>query len=166
MPPKIPPRQPFGEIFNGVVLRDQNRYALALTPQSGAETLASGQFIIRYGVRYLGKSFWSIVPGLLVLDYGDMLIGEEAWAFLVKKSNLHPRADVVGYRNDGQDDMVMIRTLDMAQPIDVLVYADEQATKPLYTVTALIAPSTEGLPPYLTEYLPHFDSLDTWNTHV
>jgi len=166
MPPKIPPRQPFGEVFNGVVLRYNERHVLALAPLAGTETLASGQFIIRYGVRYLGKSFLSIVPGLLVLDYGDMLTGKEAWDFLVRKSNLHPRADVIGYRNDGQDDMVMVRTLDMGQPIDVLVFADETATKPVYQVSALIAPSTEGLPPYLIEYLPPYDSLDTWNTNV
>jgi hypothetical protein len=166
MPPKIPPRQPIGETFNGVVLRYADRQALALTAQAGTETLASGQFVVRYGVRYLGTSFLSIVPGLLVLDYGDMLTGEDAWSFLTKKSNLHPRADVVGYRNDGQDDMVMVRTLDMGQPVEVLVYADEQATKPVYFPTALIVPSAEGLPPYLTEYLPCYDSLDAWNTNV
>jgi hypothetical protein len=166
MPPTIPPRQPFGESFDGVVLRYENRQALALNLHAGAETLAQGQFIIRYGVRYLGKSFLSIVPGLLVLDYGDMLTGEDAWTFLLRKSNLHPRADVVGYRNDGQDDMVMVRTLDLGQPVEVLVYADTQATTPLYHPTALIAPSLEGIPPYLAEYLPHYDSLDAWNTNV
>ncbi len=166
MPPNIPPRQPFGEVFNGVVLSYNSRQAVALSPQEGAETLASGQFVIRYGVRYVGKSFLSIVPGLLVLDYGDMLTGEDAWSFLVKKSNLHPRADVVGFRNDGQDDMVMVRTLDMGQPVEVLVYTDEQATTPAYRPTALIAASVEGLPPYLIEYLPRYDSLDAWNTNV
>jgi hypothetical protein len=166
MSSNIPPRQPIGEPFNGVVLLYQNRQALAWTPQAGTETLASGQFVIRYGVSYIGKTYLSIVPGMLVLDYGDILTGEDAWTFLLKKSNLHPRADVIGYRNDGQDDMVMVRTLDMGQPIEVLVYADEQATTPLYRPTALIALSLEGIPPYLAEYLPHYTSLDAWNTNV
>jgi hypothetical protein len=166
MPPQIPPRQPFSEAFHGVVLLHRGQQALALTPQAGTETLASGAFVLRYGVRYAGKSFLSIVPGLLVLDYGEALTGEEAWSFLVKKSNLHPRADVIGYRNDGQDDMVMVRTLDLGLPIEVLVYANEQAAIPAYRPTALIAPSAAGLPPYLTAYLPRYVSLDAWETNA
>jgi hypothetical protein len=166
MPPQIPPRQPFGEAFHGVVLSYAHQQALALTPQADSETLASGAFVLRYGVRYAGKSFLSIVPGLLVLDYGEALTGEEAWTFLIKKSNLHPRADVVGYRSDGQDDMVMVRNLDMALPIEVLVYPDEQAAMPAYRPSAIIAPSSEGLPPYLTEYLPRYESLAAWNINV
>ncbi|NWF68934.1 MAG: hypothetical protein HXY40_07600 [Chloroflexi bacterium] len=158
-----PAREPFAEIFNGLVLEFESRQALATAPQPGSETLLRGALVLRYGARLAGKPFLSIVPGLLVLDYGDTLTGQAAWDFLMKKSNLHPRADVVGYRSDGQDDMVMVRTLDLGMAIDVLVYADAQATTPLYRPQALIAANeAEDLPPYLVEYLPRYDSLDAW----
>ena len=65
--------------------------------------------IVRYGVRFLGKPHLSVVPGLVAIDYGEMLIGEEAWIFLTKRSNLYPRAEVFGYRNDGHDDMITVK---------------------------------------------------------
>lgn len=158
----IPERAPISDSFTGLVLQYGTAQALALTPQPGAEILASGDFVIRYGVRFLGKLHQSIVPGLLVLDYGDMLTGEDAWEFLFKRSNLHPRAEIVGYRNDGSDDMVFLRTLDFAVNPAVLAYPNLEATKPLAHPTALIATVTDNLPSRLLEYLPIYASLDEW----
>ena len=64
---------------------------------------------MRFGIPYLGKSHLSIVPDLLVLDYGEMLVGDIAWEFLMKSSHLFPRSDVLGYRNDGADEMAGVQ---------------------------------------------------------
>jgi hypothetical protein len=162
MPRAIPERQPIGDLFRGVVLQVGTAQALALAAQPGADVLSEGEFIVRYGIRFLGKSHLSIVPGLVVLDYGDILTGDEAWDFLLKRSNLYPRSEVVGYRNDGADDMVLIRNLDLAQPVQTLVYNGAASTTPIARPTALIAPDTSSLPPRLVDYLPVFPSVANW----
>jgi hypothetical protein len=158
----IPERQPIGDAFSGVVLQSGERQALALTPHSGAQVVASGNLIVRYAIRYLGKPHLSIVPGLVALDYGDMLTGEDAWNFLLKRSVLHPRADVLGYRNDGVDEMIVVKLLDIAEPIDVYVYTDAAATIPSAHPTALIAPDDAEVASRLLEYLPRYDTLHDW----
>jgi hypothetical protein len=160
--PPFPERAPIGDSVTGVVIQANYQKVLALAPQEQTETILNGTFVIRYGIRYLEKPFLSIVPGLVALDYGDLLTGEDAWQFLTKRSNLHPRADVFGYRNDGQDEMIVVKRLDFAQPVDVLVYADETATKPSAQVTALIAASTSGIPQRILDYLPYYASVAEW----
>lgn len=166
--PAIPERAPIGDPFTGrVLLAPTGQHLLATDTTdvpAGVQPVHQGMFVVRYGVRYLGKPHLSLVPGLLALDYGDMLTGEEAWHFLLKKSNLHPRADVVGYRNDGADEMLSVKWLDLAIPVEPLVYADASATVPLAHPVALIAPAEAlpTLPPRLLEYLPHYGSLAAW----
>lgn len=157
-----PDRQPVIDRFRGVVLRFGATSVLARTPQGADEVVISGDLEIRYGVEVLGKPHLSIVPGLVALDYGDMLNGEEAWDFLLRGSHLHPRADVIGYRSDGVDDMTVIKALDLAQPVHVLVYEDAAATLPVARVTALIASDTETIAPRLLEHLLHYPSVTEW----
>lgn len=159
---RIPQRQPIGDAFTGCVLTCDGAHLLADAPYSGADVLASGAFVVRYGARYLGKPHLSIVPGIIALDYGDMLTGDDAWTFLYKRSNLHPRADVVGYRNDGSDEMINVKYLDLALTPEVLVYADESATAPLARPAALIAAADVAIPARLLDYLPRFTSLEVW----
>jgi len=161
---KIPDREPIGDAFSGIILKYDDQYALTSDPLQvgGLDILAQGNFMVRYGVRYLGKPHLSIVPGLVALDYGDMLTGEEAWHFLLKKSNLHPRGDVLGYRNDGTDEMITIKLLDLALDLEALVYADEIATKPLASVTGLITPTDKMIPPHMKEYLPYYQTNQDW----
>ncbi len=166
MPKAIPERQPLGDPFAGVVLQLGQHLALAAEPQPTTTTLARGVFVVRYAVRFLGKTHFSIVPGLVVLDYGDILTGADAWNFLLMRSHLHPRAEVVGYRSDGTDDMVFVRQLDLAQPVEVLVYADSTATKPIARPTALIAPPTAAYSGRLLDYLPRYDSLEAWQLEM
>jgi hypothetical protein len=164
----IPERQPIGDPFSGVVLQIGERQALALAAQPGGQVVASGNLIVRYAIRYLGKPHMSIVPGLVALDYGDILTGEDAWNFLLKRSVVHPRADVIGYRNDGVDEMIVVKQLDLAEPIEVYVYTDAAATAPSAHPTALIAPAGAQVASRLLEYLPRYDSLQDWqaqNTH-
>jgi hypothetical protein len=157
----IPERQPVADQLNGVVLRKDGTVLLTRSPLLAGETILSGDLTIRYGVQYLGKPHLAIVPGLIALDYGDMITGEDAWDFLLHHSNLHPRADVVGYRADGSDDMVAIKYLDLAAPVQVLVYRDSKATRCFARLEAFIGEAAD-LPSRILEYLPHFESLADW----
>lgn len=158
----IPDRQAVEDVFSGVLLRLQGRTALAVEAPPGGEVVASGSFAVRYGLRFLGKLHQAIVPELVALDYGDFLVGEEAWEFLLQRSNRYPRSEVIGHRNDGSDDMVFIRTLDMAVPPMVLVYENREAVMPLTSLTALIASQTNGLPERLCQFLPVYAQLEAW----
>lgn len=158
----IPARAPVGDAFAGVVLAVGLARLLALAPADGASVVVSGALTVRYGIRFLGKPQLSIVPGLVALDYGDMLVGDEAWDFVTRRSNRYPRAEVFGFRNDGVDEMKYVKLLDLALPVEVLVYADAQATKPVAAPSAVIALPTAALPPRVLDYLPRFDTLAAW----
>jgi hypothetical protein len=158
----IPERMPIGDTADGFLLRLPGHTLFCTEHHPDAEVIASGSFTVRYGLRFLGKLYQSIVPGLVVMDYGDILTGEKAWHFLLKRSNLHPRAEVVGYRNDGSDDMCFLRVLDMAVPPEVLIYANASDIKPLAKPTALIAAHPGTLPERLTTYLPTYTSIADW----
>ncbi len=182
--PVIPERSPVGDSVQGAVIRCASADAspnatvsdaIALVADAqygvlptGCTMLAQGALMVRYGVRFLEKPAYSLVPGLLALDYGEMLTGEDAWDFLIHKSNLYPRADVVGYRSDGEDSMMPVKRLDLALPFEVLVYADAQAVIPVAPVSALIVPETLPedqrmmLPPRLLEALPVHRSIRAW----
>ncbi len=165
MPGKpIPERNPIGDSFSGVVCELDGKQVLASSTQAGTETILSGTFIVRYGLRYLGKPFLSVVPGLVALDYGDFLTGEEAWEFLLKGSNLYPRSEVIGYRNDGRDEMIVIKALDMSLTPEVLIYADAASTTPIAKPIALIAVNEAMIPPRLLEFLPCFANLTEWQS--
>lgn len=162
---RIPERNPLGDPFSGSLLRVGEAHAI--TPQIIDSSLAKGTFIIRYGVRFLGKPNISVVPGILALDYGEMLTGEEAWSFIFNKSNLYPRADVVGFRHDGEDEMIALKHLDVALTPDVLIYTDSTANQPVARVDAIIATQeqAENLPARIVQYLPRFNSIEEWKTN-
>lgn len=176
--PDIPPREPVADSFTGSAIsitttdtttgKTTPRQAVTTLPvaETDAQVIVSGGLIARYGVRLLGKPHLSIVPGLLALDYGDMLTGEAAWAFLLKNSNLYPRAEVVGYRDDGSDDMIAVKWLDLALTPQVLIYADEAATRPAARPEVLIAPADAVVPARLSEYLPRYESLAAWRNQL
>lgn len=163
----IPARQPIADMFSGYLIQFGEMQALCTEePDEDVQVIQHGQFIIRYAVPFLGKPQLSIVPGLIVLDYGEMLAGEAAWDFLLNRSNLYPRADVIGYRNDGEDDMVVIKWLDVDQPVQVLVYTDSTATKPLTPVNAIIADDTENLPGRMLDYLVTYPTISKWQVAI
>jgi hypothetical protein len=158
----IPPRQPIHDSVQGSVVRLGDAELLVVAEMDAAvnaEALLNGTLIVRYGVRYLGKPHLSIVPGLLALDYGEFMTGESAWEFLLHRSNLYPRAEVFGYRNDGADESLFIRQLDLALAPEVLVYEDKQATAPTARPLVLIAPDSAILPERLRASLPQYAAL-------
>ncbi len=158
---KIPAREPVGDPFSGFVIGFQDKYFLTKQLPDQTQPIAEGTFMIRYGIRYLGKYHISIVPGLVALDYGAMLTGEEAFDFLLHKSNLHPRADVVGFRNDGTDEMVVVKALDLAVPLDVMVYENTSSITPIVSVDAFIGTEAH-IPERLMKYLPQYETLQLW----
>ena len=162
----IPERNPIGDVFTGAVIQIGETQALTTLEPAPDQIIASGTFVIRYGLRFLGKLHISIVPGLLVLDRGEMMTGEEAWNFLLKHSNIYPRSEVFGYKNDGADEMMLIRNLDMAIPPEVLAYTDATAATPFAKPTSLIAPDITGLPERLLSYLPRYPSLAEWQAEM
>lgn len=164
MPPAIPPRQPVEDRFTGFLLQDQGDTLIAVSAVSDLMAAESGSWIVRYGIRYLGKPHLSIIPALVAVDYGQMMNGEEAWQFLLKRSNLYPRAEVFGFRNDGRDEMTYVKNLDFVQPVDVMIFSGETSNTPHARPKAIIASEHDaaGLPERLTEFLPRFATLQEW----
>jgi hypothetical protein len=161
-PPRIPPRAPIGDSFKGFLLKVDDFILLAEAPLAGAEIVYEGSLILRYGVIYLGKPHLSIVPALLALDYGAFKTGEDAWDFLLNKSNLFPRADVLGYGNDGADCQVFIKELDLMYPFDILAYDNAEANKPIAKIAAVISENRGSLPTRLAEYAPIYPTIEAW----
>jgi hypothetical protein len=157
-----PKRKPYGEAFAGVIFKVNEHTLLAQAAPPDVDVLHSGLFVLRYGITYLEKPQYSIVPGLVAVDYGEILAGEEAWHFLFHRSNLYPRADVIGYRNDGVDEMIVVKKLDFMQPVTILAYADAQATTPLAPINAIIASETAGFPAWLLQYGKFYQTLADW----
>ena len=162
----IPEQKPIGDSFTGTIIQFGEAQALTTLDLQDAQIISSGTFVIRYGLRFLGKPHISIVPGIVVFDRGEMMTGEEAWDFLQKHSNLYPRSEVMGYMNDGMEEMMLIRNLDMALPPEVLAYAHTTSVKPLAKPTALISPDTTGLSERLLSHLPLYASLADWQAEM
>lgn len=163
MLPSIPPRRAFEDTLEGLVIRLSEYAFLADHVLEGADLLYAGRLTIRYGIGYLGKPQYSIVPDLVVLDYGEGLAGEAAWDFLLRRSNLYPRADVLGYRNDGVDEMIVVKRLDLMQPVHVLAFSDPDSQIPLARLSACISGNPAiDLPSRLLQYLPQFESIQAW----
>ena len=152
----IPEREPIGDTFRGVISLISDQHILSTEKLPSARLITNGDFVIRYGIVYLGKPMYSIVPDLVVMDYGDMLVGEDAWKFLIEQSNLYPRSDVFGCRNDGRDEMLFVKELDFAFPIEVLAFANESDRKPIATLSALIASKSDTYPEKTTKIPPPF----------
>ncbi len=159
--PRIPRRNPISDLFTGVLVRVDGTALLAESLPAELEAIQHGDFVVRYGVQYLQKA-QSIVPGLIALDYGDMLTGEEAWNFLLHRSNLYPRADVVGYTSKGEDDMVPVKMLDLMRPVDVLVYESLEATQPLALIHGIITQKPDDVPARLRTYTKTYPTIEAW----
>ena len=129
-----------------------------------AETLADGPLLLRYGLVCLETPQRCLVPELVVMEYGELLNGEAAWDFLLHHSNLHPRAEVFGRRDDGEEDMLRVSRLDLAQTPRVLVWRREAAgdAAPLAVAGAVVADEPAGLPERLRRFLPLYASLADW----
>ncbi len=157
-------RQAVSDRIEGSVARlDGVALLITLAPAPG-ELLASGPLLLRYGIVCLEMPQLCIVPELVVLEYGEQLSGEDAWDFLLHHSNLHPRAEVIGRRDDGVEDQLRVSRLDLAQAPRVLVWrqADANNALPLARPQALISANLDAVPPRLRQYLPCHASCTDW----
>lgn len=155
-------RQPIADQLTGVVTEVDGQALLSSVELSDGAAIAHGELTIRYGITYFGKPQVSIVPDLVVADYGELLIGEAAWEFLMTSAHLYPRADVCGLRNDGVDDMVAVKQLDIDYPNDVFVYRQLEDEQPFAALSALIDADSASYPERLLRHLPQFDSVTAW----
>lgn len=162
MGPQYPARQAIGDFCRGhfVTSGEHSAFVAAQAEEEGA------LWVVRYALGYLGKPQYCIVPELVVLDYGDALNGEDAWQFLLNKSNLYPRADVLGHRNDGVDEMIVVKKLDLATPVDLLFYDSATATHPVARTRAVIASSTDGLPERVGQYAQLYLTPADWEAEL
>lgn len=159
-------RQPIADRLTGVVTAIDGQALLSSFELADGAAIAQGELTIRYGITFLGKPQISIVPDLVVADYGELLIGEAAWAFLMESAHLYPRADVCGFRNDGEDDMVAVKQLDFDYPYDVFVYRRLEDEQPFAALSALIDADTTSYPERLLRRLPKFDSIVSWRQNA
>lgn len=155
-------RQPIADRLAGVVTEVDGLAVLSSAALIAGAMIARGELTIRYGITFFGKPQMSIVPDLVVADYGELLTGETAWEFLMKSGHLYPRADVCGFRNDGVDDMVAVKQLDIEYPYDVFVYRQLESEQPFATLSALIDTDSASYPERLLRHLPRFDSIMSW----
>ncbi len=158
-------RQPIDERLAGVVTRLDGGALLSPAELGEGETVLSGALVLRYGITFLGKPHISIMPYLVVADYGELLDGEAAWDFLMTSAHLYPRADVCGWLNDGSEDMAALKQLDFDYPYDVFVYRGAGDNRPLVKLSALIDASPAAYPERLLRQLPRFDSVGAWRQH-
>ncbi|MCY3782107.1 MAG: hypothetical protein OXG78_17465 [Chloroflexi bacterium] len=158
-------REPITDRVTGVVTQAGDAMLLSSRKLPAGDEIAQGELVVRYGVTYLGKPHLSIVPDLVVADYGVLLRGEEAWQFLMDKGHLYPRADVCGRRNDGREDMPAVKQLDFDYPYDVFIYEGATDSQPLAKLSALIVADRAKFPERLIEHLPTFPSFDQWRAN-
>lgn len=158
-------RQPIAERATGVVTRVGGVALLSSRKLPAGRDILTGDLVLRYGITYLGKPQLSIVPDLVIADYGELLHGENAWQFLMEKSHLYPRADLCGWRSDGEEDMPALKQLDFDHQYDVFVYGDEADRQPLAQLSALIAADRAKFPARLCQHLPIFANFEQWRAH-
>jgi hypothetical protein len=119
--------------------------------------LISGEIVIRYGIGTFVPMGDAVIPGLFAAEYGGMLVGREAWDYIQKNFQMHPRADVVGILLNGQKTQKFLRELDFGIPVRVFVYRNESETIPLTELSNLYVGAqseTVELPELLRMYLP------------
>ncbi len=158
----LPQREAISDLLSGTVSRFGRSFFLSSAAPPQAQLVLQGEITLRYAIPYLFKPEWSIVPDLVVLDYGETMTGELAWDFLMKSSHLFPRSDLLGYRNDGVDEMVPLKQLDFDSPYDVFAYRMPGDQKPAAKLSALIASESSAFPERLLRHLPRFPSLEDW----
>jgi hypothetical protein len=147
-----------GEAINGAVydLPGGTTLVVGTIPSELAELKPrlSGSLIARYAIPLLDPPTDAVIPGLIAGERGGILVGQEAWDYIQKHFQVHPRADVVGLHLDGSPAQHFLREVDLGATVRVLIYDSETATVAAAEVTALIANENEPLPELLIRYLP------------
>ncbi len=159
MPPRIPQPQYLHESLIGALY--QLPSGVLLVTGNAPPTLASftptntGTLIFRYGISYLIPPLDALVPGLFVSERGVALVGREAWDYMLTHCQIHPRADVIGFRTNSGDSQVFLRELDWGRPPRVLAYTTPESRMPIAEPQAVfVGEASPPLPEMLLKYLP------------
>ncbi len=159
MPSRIPDPEYITDTVDGAVYRLPGGVALVVGVVPDAlksqTPILKGSLTIRYGLAFLMPSTDALVPGLFAAEKGGMLVGREAWDYIQQHFQMHPRADILGLRMNGQPAQVFLRELDFGVPVRVLVYDGPAAATPTAAADALvIGDNAPALPDLLATHLP------------
>ncbi len=159
MPLRIPPPEYIGETVSGAVYDLPGGMALLIGQPPAAladhEPLLGGTVTVRYGIPMSTPPTDVVVPGLFVSEMGAALIGREAWDYMQRRFQMHPRADIIGLRMNGASAQVFLRELDWGAPVRVFVYDSAAARAPTAELKALVTgPEAPPPPELLAQYLP------------
>src|SRR5262245_52256870 len=120
MSPKIPTPELIGETIYASVyeLPRGNVLVVGETPArlANQNALVAGPLIVRYALPLLEPASEAVIPGLFAAEKGGMLVGREAWDYIQRQFQVHPRADVVGLGIDGSPKDVFLRQIDFGAP--------------------------------------------------
>ncbi len=158
----IPSPELIGDQIDGAVyaVPGGNVLVLGTLPATLARTqpLLGGSLVVRYALPLVEPPTEAIIPGLFAAEKGGMLVGREAWDYIQRQFQLHPRADIVGLRLNGTRAQVFLRELDLGAPVRVLAYSTPESTTPAAEVRALlIGANAPPVPDLLAKYLPLMD---------
>ncbi|MFZ4826521.1 MAG: hypothetical protein ACOYLB_04130 [Phototrophicaceae bacterium] len=158
-------RHPIGDRLDGVLIRMDETFVLCdfIPTEHAHELIGTGEWMVRYGIPYLGKPHVCVVPGLVALDYGDLLNAEDAWQFLLSKSNLYPRGEVFGYRNDGEDEMIVIKKLDFSLAPVPLIYSPSDDIHPIGKLSRII--TTQSISNRVMQYVACSTTFESDSPH-
>ncbi len=159
MPVPIPSLELVGESVDGAIydLPGGMTLAIGIVPEALAarHPVVTGALTIRYAMPFIFPATEAVVPGLFAAEKGGILVGREAWDYIQGHFQLHPRADVIGLRPNGQQAQAFLRELDFGAPVRVLAYDRPDSTTPRAELSALvIGVDAPAVPELLARYLP------------
>jgi hypothetical protein len=158
MASQIPDPEYIYELVDGAVYQLPGGTVLVVsgTPNqlAGDKPILSGEIILRYGIVTLSPPGEVVIPGLFAAEKGGFLVGREAWDYLQRNFQTHPRADVVGVRPDGSQVQKLLRELDFGVPVRVYAYASHEDVQPVAELIAIgYAEEPVEIPELLSQYL-------------
>jgi hypothetical protein len=125
------------------------------------DPLLFGDLVLRFGLTLQIPPGEVMIPGLFAAEKGGILIGREAWDFLQRQFQMHPRADVVGLGLLGQPIQKYVREVDFGVPVRVYAYAGADQVSPTAELSGLLnADEVSTSPELATRYLPRVTDLD------
>lgn len=98
----------------------------------------SGLFVLRFCIPLLYESHLALNPAYLLGERGGELYGWKAWDFARTRYELYPRSELTGLRTDGVEDVLFLKTLDVAASVRIFAYPSAAAMMPLIQVSSLV----------------------------
>ena len=145
------------DTVTGTIWLAQGKHTLVISQSEmvlKGKVIAKGNFILRYGIPYLGPQHLSLMPAVFEAESGATLEGIKAWKFMLKNYQMYPRAEVIGLRSDGDEVEAYMKELDFADYPRVYVYESPDKKVPLAQIQHVVSDRKTGIPPILKNILP------------